>query len=50
MNNKLAINTYLSKSESKNLNKKAKQKQTDRQREHFDECQGGGGLGVRRKR
>ena len=45
MNNKMAINTYLSIIEYKKQNKQAEQKQTHRHREHFDSCQMGWGLG-----
>ena len=45
MNNKMAINTYLSIIEYKKQNKQAEQKQTHRYREHFDGCPKGGGLG-----
>ena len=42
MNNKMAINTYLPKIESKKQNKQAEQKQIHRYRKHFDGCQMGG--------
>ena len=42
MNNKMAINTYLSTIQSKKQNEHAKQKQTRRYREHVDSCQIGG--------
>ena len=46
MNNKMAINTYLSTIESKNkLSKQEEQRQNHRYREHFDGCQIGGGCG-----
>ena len=48
MNNKIAINTYLSTIESKKqnkINKQAEQKQNHRYRECFDGCQRGGVLG-----
>ena len=41
MNNKMAINTYLSTIESKKQNKLAGQKQKHRYRECFDSCQMG---------
>ena len=43
MNNKMAINTYLSTTEPKKQNKQtSRQKQNQRYREHFDSCQMGG--------
>ena len=42
MNNKMAINTYISTIESKK-NRQAEQKQNPGYREHFDGCQMGGG-------
>ena len=42
MNNKMAINTYLSTIESKKQNKQVEQKQTHRHREHFDGPNGRG--------
>ena len=45
MNNKIAINTYPSTTETKKQkSKQAEQKQSHRYREHFDSCQMGGGL------
>ena len=41
MNNKMAINIYLSTTESKKQNKQ-EQKQTHRYKQHFDGCQMGG--------
>ena len=46
MNNKLAINTYLSTIESKKTNEHTEQKQTHRNREHFDDWQMRDGLGA----
>ena len=44
MNNKMAINTYLSTIESKNkLSKQEEQRWKHGYREHFDGCQTGGG-------
>ena len=43
--NKMAINTYLSTTESKKISEQAEQKQTNRYREHFGGCQIGWGLG-----
>ena len=43
MNNKMAIYTYLSTTESKN--ERVEQKQTDGYRGHFAGCHMGGGLG-----
>ena len=43
MNNKVAINTYLSTIESKKVSEQAEQKQTHRYKEYFDGCQMGGG-------
>ena len=44
MNNKMAINIYLSATELRNkTNKQAEQKQNHRCREHFDGCQMGAG-------
>ena len=49
MNNKMAVNTYLSTIESKNkLSKQEEQRQNHGYREHFDGCQMGwryGGVG-----
>ena len=46
MNNKMAINTYLSVIESKNkINKQEEQKQNHRYKENFDGWQMGGGSG-----
>ena len=45
MYNKMAINIYLSTTESKVQNKLVEQKQHHRYREHFDICQVGGELG-----
>ena len=45
MNNKMAIYTYLSTTESKNQNEQVEQKQTDGYRGHFAGCHMGGGLG-----
>ena len=45
MNNKMAIKTYLSTTESKKQNKLAEQKQTHRYRGQFDGYGMGGGLG-----
>ena len=42
MNNKMAINTYLSTIESKNKLSKQEQRQNHGYREHFDGCQMGG--------
>ena len=51
MNNKMAINTYLSTIESKNkLSKQEEQRQNHRYREHFDGCQIGVGVGEVQKR
>ena len=41
---KMAINTYVSRIESKRLSKQAGQKQKHRYREHFDGSQMGGGF------
>ena len=47
MNNKMAINTYLSTTEFKNkINEQAEQKQTQRYRGHSDGYQMGGGWEV----
>ena len=46
MNNKMAINIYLSTLVSKKQNKQAAQKQNHRYRECFEGCQIGGALGV----
>ena len=43
MNNKMAINTYLSTNESKNKLGKQEQRQNHGYRECFDGCQMGGG-------
>ena len=45
MNNKIAINTYLSTIESKRNGQAEEQKQTHTHREHFDSCEMGGELG-----
>ena len=42
MNNKIAINMYLSTVKSKKKNKQAEQKQNHRYKEHFYDCQMGG--------
>ena len=44
MNNKMAMNTYLSTTESKKKKRQAEQKQNHRHREHFDGCHMGGRL------
>ena len=45
MNNKMAVNTYLSTIESKNkLSKQEEQRQNHGYRECFDGCQMGGGV------
>ena len=50
MSNKIAINIYLSKVESKKQNKQqAQQKQAHRYREHFNGCQVEGWLGMGEK-
>ena len=46
MNNKMAINTYLSIIESNKLRKQGEQRQNHGYKEHFDGCQTGGALGV----
>ena len=46
MNNKMAINTYLSTTESEKQNKWTRRTETDSQIQRtFDGCQMGGGLG-----
>ena len=45
MNNKMAINTYLSATESKNKLSKQEQRPNHRYGECFDGCQMGGGCG-----
>ena len=45
MNNKMAINTYLSTIEFKKQNKQAEQKQNHAYREHFYGCHVEGGSG-----
>ena len=46
MNNKMAINTYLSTIDSKSkLSKQEEQRQNHGYREYFDSCQMGGGCG-----
>ena len=45
MNNRMAINTYLSTIESKNKLSKHVQRQNHGSGEHFDGCQVGGGVG-----
>ena len=45
MNNKMAINTYLSTTESKKLSKQEEWGQNHGYKEHFDCCQMGGGMG-----
>ena len=45
MNNKMAINTYLSTSESKKLSKQEEQRENHGYEEHFDGWQREGGCG-----